>query len=187
MTMAKEIDPEVVRKALEAGDGDAIAKLSIEGKKNRVESINPQIQKSLAAAIMSVAKYSVNPKISESISQGGAQLVQLKDLLKGKNQLTADVEKILDAQIEAQKKSFAKSDGIQKSWQAFVIDLACEHFEKIKLPKAAKALREAQAEIVKNGQKRAMTPAEKKAWEAAKAGEDEEEDAGETAAPPADK
>lgn len=189
----KEINLEAVKKALESGDGVALAALSNKGKEDRVESINPQIQKVIAATLMSLAKYTVNPKISESISAGGSQLTSLKELLKSKGTLTKDVEVILDAQIEAQKKSFAKSDGIQKSWQAWVIELIAKHFEGIKMPKVAKALMEAQADLVKNGQKRAMNKTEKAAYEKSVAegtadseDEEEEETAEEEATPPAD-
>jgi hypothetical protein len=181
--MKKEINLEAVKKALESGDGVALAALSNKGHADRVESINPQIQKVIAATLMSLAKYTVNPKISESISAGGSQLTQLKEILKSKGTLTPEVETILDAQIEAQKKSFAKSDGIQKSWQAWMIDLIAAFFKSIGMPNVAKALLEAQADLVKNGQKRAMNKTEKAAYEKSvaegTADEDEDEDAAE--------
>lgn len=170
----EEFTAEAVSKILESGDGAGLIKISDEAYASRIESINPQVQKFVASAILNLAEYELPEIVKTSTNKSVATLESIKTMLGGN--IDAKVLATIEKGIADASKSFTASDGVQKGWQSFVITCIAEHFDKLKKPKVAKALTTAAGQLVSNGAKRQMNKAEKEAYKASKLGQDAPEE-----------
>jgi hypothetical protein len=166
--------------ALESGDAEGLSKILKHGHDKRVISINPQIQKKLAKRLLEMVEYEIPEIIQKSTNPAVKGLEELKATLSASGNLTPEVGAAIDIQIENATKTSIKSDGVQKAFQACVVDLFADKLESMGKEDEADALRGAQESVVLFGAKRQMSKDEKKAYEkkklATKNGNDDDDE-----------
>jgi len=175
----KKFTEEAIRVALEAGDAEQLAEILAKGYNDRTVSINPQIQKKLAKTIMDICGYEPPEKVRTSSNSVVGKLEELQKKIAASGNLTPEIAELIGKQMEESTTSFVASDGVQKGWQAFVIECVSERMDREKHKKPAAALIGAVDKIVDYGAKRAMTAEEQREYDAKKAAgqsNDEEEE-----------
>lgn len=145
--------------AIERGDSDALSQLIKQAWEDMTVSINPQIQKACAKAIMDHAGFEAPLEVKTTTSKAAEDLQRLKDLFAAQDTLTPEAEQILNKHIEDATTHFTMSDGIQRSWQAFTLMCIKEHLENEGLNGAI--IDDVASDIIKYGAKRPKRKSEK--------------------------